>query len=67
VVKRLDPSRYDYLFVHVGDGRRWFIPSAVVGGGVGILIGGPKHAAFEIEAGDPLPAYLASLEAAAQR
>jgi hypothetical protein len=27
VVKRLDPARFDYLFVLVGDGRRWFIPS----------------------------------------
>ena len=26
LVKRLDASRCDYLFVHVGDGRRWFIP-----------------------------------------
>jgi hypothetical protein len=23
IVKRLDPSRCDALFVHVGDGRRW--------------------------------------------
>ena len=27
LVKYLDPSRYDYLFVLVGDGRRWFIPA----------------------------------------
>src|SRR3954471_12402662 len=26
VVKRLDPARFDRLFVHVADGRRWFIP-----------------------------------------
>ena len=32
LVKRLDPSRYDYLFVLVGDGRRWFIPSDRVAG-----------------------------------
>jgi hypothetical protein len=24
-VKLLDPSRFDYLSVFVGDGRRWFI------------------------------------------
>jgi hypothetical protein len=26
LTKYLDPSRFDYLFVLVGDGRRWFIP-----------------------------------------
>ena len=26
IVKHLDPSRIDYLFVVVADGRRWFIP-----------------------------------------
>src|ERR1700743_2245099 len=28
IVKYLDPSRYDRLFVLVGDGRRWWIPAA---------------------------------------
>ena len=28
VVKRLDAARYEYLFVVVGDGRRWLIPSS---------------------------------------
>src|SRR5947209_3374125 len=46
LVKRLDPSRYDYLFVHVGDGRRWFIPSSVVEGGTKIALGGPKYGEF---------------------
>ena len=27
LVKRLDPTSCDYLFVLVGDGRRWFIPA----------------------------------------
>jgi PD-(D/E)XK endonuclease len=54
VVKRLDASRCDYVFVHVGDGRRWFIPSAALGGGSGILLGGPKYAEFEVEPGEPL-------------
>jgi PD-(D/E)XK endonuclease len=27
VIKLLDPSRFDRLFVLVGDGRRWFIPA----------------------------------------
>jgi hypothetical protein len=61
VVKLLDPSRYDYLFVLAGDGRRWLIPVPVVGGGRAIHLGGPKYAAFEIDRGEPLPAYLASL------
>ena len=33
VVKYLDPERYDHLFVHVGDGRRWLIPAAEVEAG----------------------------------
>lgn len=37
VVKKLDPAGYDNLFVHVGDGRRWYIPSSVVDGGCGTL------------------------------
>jgi hypothetical protein len=54
IVKRLDPSRCDYLFVLVGDGRRWFIPSESLDGRSGIQLGGPKYAAFEVEAGSPL-------------
>jgi hypothetical protein len=56
LVKRLDASRYDYLFVLVGDGRRWFIPAASVDGGWGLRLGGPKYAEFEVERGDPIPA-----------
>jgi hypothetical protein len=36
-VKRMNASRCDYLFVHVGDGRRWFIPSIRVEGTTGYL------------------------------
>ena len=54
VVKRMDASRCDYLFVHVGDGRRWFIPSGRVEGGSLIRLGGPKYAEFEVEPGRPL-------------
>lgn len=56
IVKRFDSSRCDYLFVHVGDGRRWWIPAEAVEGGVAINLGGPKYSAFEIEPGEPLPA-----------
>ena len=54
LVKRFDPQRCDYLFVLVGDGRRWFIPSHAVEGGAGLLVGGPKYEAFEIEPERPL-------------
>jgi PD-(D/E)XK endonuclease len=53
-VKHLDPSRCDYLFVHVGDGRRWFIPTGALGGTSHVVLGGPKYAAFEVERGAPL-------------
>jgi hypothetical protein len=56
LAKYFDPSRCEYLFVVVGDGRRWCIPSAAIHGGRGITLGGPKYAEFEVEAGRPLPA-----------
>ena len=55
LVKRLDPQSFDYLFVHVGDGRRWFIPASALSAGSHISLGGPKYADFEIEPGDPIP------------
>jgi hypothetical protein len=57
VVKLLDTSRFDYLFVLVGDGRRWFIPAERVEGGTALRLGGPKYAEFEVERGDPIPGY----------
>jgi hypothetical protein len=59
LVKRFDHSRCDRLFVHVGDGRRWYIPAHAVDGGSGLLLGGPKYAQFEVEPGAPLPARVA--------
>jgi Holliday junction resolvase-like predicted endonuclease len=55
LVKRFTSARCDWLFVLVGDGRRWFIPSASVGGGTKIHLGGPNYAQFEVEPGRPLP------------
>lgn len=49
LAKRLDPSRYDYPFVLVADGRRWFIPASSVGGCSGLRLGGPKYAEFEVD------------------
>jgi hypothetical protein len=55
LVKHFDPSLCDVLFVLVGDGRRWCIPAHAVEGGRGVLLGGPKYAAYEVEPGRPLP------------
>jgi hypothetical protein len=55
VVKRFDSSRYDALFVVVSVGRRWFIPSAEIGGCSRILLGGPKYARWEVESASALP------------
>ena len=54
LVKTLDASEYDFLFVLVGDGRRWLIPSDEVAGGSGLNLGGPKYERYEIEPGAPL-------------
>ena len=64
IVKHFSPERADFLFVHVADGRRRFVPATEVGGGTAILLGGPKYAAYEIEPGRPFEAAsdLASLD-----
>ena len=51
--KRFSSDRCDYLFVLVGDGRRWFIPADVVGGGAGIALGGLNYAGYEVDRGRP--------------
>jgi hypothetical protein len=53
LVKRFSASRCDWLFVLVADGRRWFIPAAAIEGGTCVVLGGPKYARFEVEAGRP--------------
>ena len=53
LVKYLDASRCDYLFVLVADGRRWLIPTAEAGGATVIRLGGPKYAAYEVDRGIP--------------
>jgi hypothetical protein len=55
VAKLLDISRFDYLFVLVGDGTRWFIPTESIGGTSALRLGGPKYSEFEVERGDPIP------------
>jgi hypothetical protein len=53
-VRRLDTSRCDYIFVHVGDGRPLFIPVRPLGGTTRIVLGGSKYAEFEVESSEPL-------------
>jgi hypothetical protein len=57
IVKRFNATRCDYLFVHVGDGRRWFIPSGAVEAATSIALGGQKYSKFEVEPGAPLPMW----------
>lgn len=54
ITKYFDRMRCDYLFVHVGDGRRWFIPTGAIDGRSGIVLAGPKYAEYEIDRGRPL-------------
>jgi hypothetical protein len=64
LVKRFDPARCDFLFVHVGDGRRWMMPADAVEARSAISLGGPKYGEWEIEAGVPIP-HGAAVDAAA--
>jgi hypothetical protein len=52
--KLIDPTRFDYLYVHTGGGRRWFIPAAALDGHSSIVLGGPKYCEYEIEPGRPI-------------
>src|SRR3982750_596010 len=53
VIKTLEPSRYDYLFVVVADWRCWFIPSSEMDAQSCIRVGGPKYARFELDPPQP--------------
>jgi len=64
IIKVLDSSRCDRVFIHVGDGRRWFIPAAAIEGRISIIVGGRKYSEFEVEPGDPLPMRMAAQNAA---
>ena len=61
VVKYLDASRYDQLFVLVSDGRRWFIPAREIEATTAVALGGPKYSQYEIEPGRPIRAPALSL------
>jgi hypothetical protein len=58
LAKKFDPNRVDHLFVLVGDGRRWFIPSPMVEGSRSVALEGRKYSEFEIEAGTPFEAAI---------
>jgi hypothetical protein len=67
-VKFFDRSRVDYVFVLVGNGRCWFIPSAEIDGHRSVHVGGPKYSEFEVkldaslDAGCDLPGLESDLE-----
>jgi hypothetical protein len=54
-VKHLDASRCDYLYAHVADGRRWFIPIPALQCEKAVTLGGPKYSEFELDRGPPIP------------
>jgi hypothetical protein len=54
-IKYMSPERCDSVFIHVADGRRWYIPTAALGGRSALTVGGPKYAEFEVDRGHPLP------------
>jgi hypothetical protein len=58
VAKKLDPCNVDYLFVLVGDGRRWFIPASALEGFRQVTLGGSKYSEYEIESGTPFEALV---------
>lgn len=51
--KTFDPATVDFLFVAVGDGRRWFLPAHAVEGARTLNLGGAKYSEFEVEPGTP--------------
>jgi hypothetical protein len=55
LVKRLDPTRFDHLFVLVADGCQWFIPADRIEGATTIHLGGPNYGEYVVEAGDRIP------------
>ena len=51
--KPFDPSRCDFVFVLLVDGRRWFIPSSAISARRAIAVGGVAYRSFEVEPGRP--------------
>ena len=55
VVKKFHAARFDFLFVLVEDGRRWFIPSTEIEGRHSICVGGEKYSEFQVGRSNPIP------------
>jgi hypothetical protein len=53
LAKRFDPTAVDVVYVLVGDGRRWIIPSSAVEGQA-LALGGPKYSEYEISRTEPI-------------
>jgi hypothetical protein len=60
LTKKFDPTRVDYLFVLVGNGRRWFIPALYVEAAREVSLGGRKYSEFEIDPGTPFESLIYS-------
>ncbi len=56
--KKFDAASVDFLFVVVGDGRRWFLPASAVEGTRSLRLGGTKYSEFEVEPGTPFEALV---------
>ena len=56
--RRFDPASVDCLFVLVGDGRRWFIPSQRVEGAGGTLRSAAQVLGVRDRAGRPIGALV---------
>lgn len=54
VSKLFDASRFEFLFVITGNGRRWFLPAGEIRAGKTLQLAGPKYAEFEIEGAQPI-------------
>ena len=53
LAKSFDPTAVELVFVLVGDGRRWLIPSSAIEGQA-VTLGGPKYSEFEITSADAI-------------
>jgi PD-(D/E)XK endonuclease len=67
LTKKLDPTKVDFVFALVGDGRRWFIPAPALEASTSIALGGSKYAEFEIERGRPIEDLVYGVRRSASR
>lgn len=52
--KKFDPTRFDFLFVVAGNGRRWFMPAGEIKARRSVQLGSPRYSEFEIEETAPI-------------